>query len=62
MGEAEAHLAAPRPSPLDRDQENLAETLEDLADRPRGWDLRRLGRDDRDAETLEDLAEDDRDH
>ena len=50
------------PNQPDRDQGNLAETLEDLADRPRGQDLGRLmlrGRDlrrlGREAETLEDL-------
>ena len=60
MDEAEVHLTETRGTwPRGRDLGRLgrdgqgAETLEDLAERPR----RPRGRDDREAETLEDLAE-----
>ena len=59
-------LGCPMPNQPDGDQGNLDETLEDLADRPRGRDLgrlvprgrdfRRLGWGGREAETLEDLT------
>ena len=59
LGEAGTHLAARCPVNLtfgDLPSDREAETLEDLAERPRGRDLGRLRPTGRQGETLEDLT------